>query len=187
MNKLLIVLALAVVGSMGLAAYLYVREPQVQTSSTVEMEVGSEAEEAQLVGNDADENGCIGSAGYTWCEPLGKCLRTFEEPCVAEGTDTKTLEAAVKAQIVAKRGAGAEDLVITTREVAGDYARGSAQSLQPEAGGGMWFVANVEGEWQLVWDGNGTIACTDLTDYPDFPTGMIPECYDESAGDMIVR
>ncbi|MFA4855374.1 MAG: DUF333 domain-containing protein [archaeon] len=39
-----------------------------------------------LVGNDADEHGCIGSAGYTWCEAKQKCLRSWEENCVAENT-----------------------------------------------------------------------------------------------------
>jgi len=35
----------------------------------------------QLVGNDSDEHGCIGSAGYTWCESLGECIRLWETNC----------------------------------------------------------------------------------------------------------
>jgi hypothetical protein len=35
----------------------------------------------ELVGNDRDEHGCIGSAGYTWCAAKNKCLRTWEEAC----------------------------------------------------------------------------------------------------------
>ena len=38
----------------------------------------------QLVGGDADEHGCIGSAGYTWCEEKQKCLRTWEESCIED-------------------------------------------------------------------------------------------------------
>ncbi len=34
-----------------------------------------------MVGNDKDEHGCIGSAGYSWCEAKQKCLRTWEEKC----------------------------------------------------------------------------------------------------------
>lgn len=41
-----------------------------------------EAPEEQLVGADRDEHGCIGSAGYTWCESKQKCLREWEEPCI---------------------------------------------------------------------------------------------------------
>lgn len=33
------------------------------------------------IGGDADEHGCIGSAGYTWCETLQRCTRSWEEPC----------------------------------------------------------------------------------------------------------
>jgi len=34
-----------------------------------------------LVGGDRDAHGCIGSAGYSWCEAKQKCLRIWEEPC----------------------------------------------------------------------------------------------------------
>ncbi|MFA5368743.1 MAG: hypothetical protein WC303_01895 [Candidatus Paceibacterota bacterium] len=37
---------------------------------------------SQIVGGDKDEHGCIGSAGYTWCEAKNKCLRLWEEECV---------------------------------------------------------------------------------------------------------
>ncbi len=36
---------------------------------------------AQLLGGDRDEHGCIGSAGYSWCEAKQKCLRVWEEKC----------------------------------------------------------------------------------------------------------
>ena len=34
-----------------------------------------------IVGGDRDEHGCIPSAGYVWCEKLGKCIRPWEEKC----------------------------------------------------------------------------------------------------------
>ncbi len=37
-----------------------------------------------IVGGDKDEHGCIGSAGYSWCEAKQKCLRTWEEKCQLE-------------------------------------------------------------------------------------------------------
>ncbi|MFA5077132.1 MAG: hypothetical protein WC488_01770 [Candidatus Micrarchaeia archaeon] len=36
-----------------------------------------------LDGNDTDSHGCIGSAGYTWCDTLQKCMRPWEENCTA--------------------------------------------------------------------------------------------------------
>ena len=41
-------------------------------------------EEEPMPGSDRDEHGCIGSAGYTWCEVKQKCLREWEEPCEQE-------------------------------------------------------------------------------------------------------
>jgi len=46
----------------------------------------------QPLGSDKDEHGCIASAGYSWCEPLQKCIRPWETNCTAEaaakaGTD----------------------------------------------------------------------------------------------------
>ena len=37
-----------------------------------------------MVGGDKDEHGCIGSAGYMWCEAKQKCLRAWEEKCEQE-------------------------------------------------------------------------------------------------------
>jgi len=44
-------------------------------------EPGERPETAENVGGDRDEHGCIGSAGYQWCESKKKCLRTWEEDC----------------------------------------------------------------------------------------------------------
>lgn len=35
--------------------------------------------ESPLLGGDRDEHGCIGSAGYSWCEAKAECLRPWEE------------------------------------------------------------------------------------------------------------
>lgn len=49
-------------------------------------EIGSSNE--QIVGGDRDTHGCIGSAGYSWCEEKGKCLREWEEPCEASSAES---------------------------------------------------------------------------------------------------
>jgi len=41
----------------------------------------------QIVGGDKDEHGCIGSAGYGWCEATQKCFRAFEEFCASDVKD----------------------------------------------------------------------------------------------------
>lgn len=51
-----------------------------------------EAESARLyskqpVGADRDSHGCIGSAGYTWCEVLNNCIRLWEDGIRMESAD----------------------------------------------------------------------------------------------------
>jgi len=44
-----------------------------------------------MFGSDSDENDCIGSAGYQWCEEKQKCLRIWEEECLSlMATDAPT-------------------------------------------------------------------------------------------------
>lgn len=93
----------------------------------------------------------------------------------------------IKSALVAKHNWDSEEVEVTVVENTGEYASGGAKFINSEAGGGMWFAAMVEGEWQIVWDGNGTIMCEDLTEYPDFPVDMIPECYDSETGEMLSR
>jgi len=45
-----------------------------------------------IVGGDRDEHGCIGSAGYSWCETKQKCLRIWEESCDNNTTNTCGIE-----------------------------------------------------------------------------------------------
>lgn len=35
----------------------------------------------QIIGGNLDEHGCLGPAGYSWCEAKNKCLRVWEELC----------------------------------------------------------------------------------------------------------
>ena len=35
--------------------------------------------QSNIVGNDRDADGCIGSAGYTWSQIKKDCIRLFEE------------------------------------------------------------------------------------------------------------
>lgn len=43
--------------------------------------------EKTLLGGDRDEHGCIGSAGYVWCEVLKDCIRVFEKGIRTEDVD----------------------------------------------------------------------------------------------------
>ena len=60
----------------------------VPTSSDQELPV--------VVGGDRDEHGCIGSAGYSWCEAKQKCLRVWEEDCSSASTTSENSRTVVK-------------------------------------------------------------------------------------------
>lgn len=61
--------------------------PNCEFSSCPEIDSRRNNRPGELVGNDRDEHGCIGSAGYIWCEAKQKCLRTFEETCADSSLD----------------------------------------------------------------------------------------------------
>jgi hypothetical protein len=98
--------------------------------------------------------------------------------------EESVLKQAIKNGLIAKHGNQAGSMTITVSKIKGDYASGGATE---QGGGGMWFAAKVNGEWKLVWDGNGTISCSIFTTYPDYPTDMIPECWDDKAQQSIKR
>ena len=98
--------------------------------------------------------------------------------------ETLILKNFIKQALVDKHGSNAAQLTITVSKIEGDFAQGGASG---EGGGGMWFAAKDKGGWNLVWDGNGVILCQDLAAYPDFPTDMIPECYNETTGRTVKR
>lgn len=98
--------------------------------------------------------------------------------------ENDSLTAGVRAGLIAEHGQDAGAMTITISKIEGDYAKGMANE---QGGGGIWFAAKVAGEWKLVWDGNGIILCTDLTNYPNFPKDLIPSCYDNTTQELITR
>jgi hypothetical protein len=103
---------------------------------------------------------------------------------VIKEDDNKVILAAVKAALIAKHGSDFSDLDYSISKVEGNYASGSVGG---EGGGGMWFATKVNGNWVIVWDGNGTILCSDLALYPNLPKDMIPECWDASTEKNVIR
>ena len=99
-------------------------------------------------------------------------------------SDLEVLPTVIKAALINKNGQNAESLNIEVSEIEGGYAKGSA-SEQGE--GGLWFAAKVNEKWRLVWDGNGVIECDSITPYPNFPTSLIPECFDTNTNEVVSR
>lgn len=134
----------------------------------------------QMVGSDKDEHGCIGSAGYSWCESKNKCLRIFEEGC-----PTKDDNELIKTALFDKNGWKETDgITVTVSTNDGKYASGGATA---QGGGGYFFAVKDNNEWVIVADGNGVIPCSSLEKYPDYPKTLIPECWDEERQENIKR
>jgi len=81
-KKIIIVVATVLVflGVFALGGYF----AQKTGSGSVENSDKEVSPPAQLLGGDRDVHGCIGSAGYSWCEVKQKCLRIWEEKCESE-------------------------------------------------------------------------------------------------------
>lgn len=80
----------------------------------------------------------------------------------------------------------ADAFIVTVDTNMGPYAKGSIR-FREEGDGGIWFAANVHGRWQLIYDGNGIIPCRHILLYPDFPSSLIPHCFDDTTQTLIKR
>ena len=80
MKKIVVLMLYSV---LGLLLYRFLKNVLNPTNvSKVVTKTSNRAQ--QMVGGDKDEHGCIGSAGYTWCEEKGACIRLWEEDCSAK-------------------------------------------------------------------------------------------------------
>ena len=74
-------------------------------------------QDTPMVGDDRDEHGCIGSAGYTWSALRGECIQVFEVGTRLNPEDIKEEEAVISAFIVSKDGDNSQvELFITNEE-----------------------------------------------------------------------
>lgn len=138
---------------------------------TVTPTVMEELPVEQLVGNDEDEHGCKASAGYSWCEIKQKCLRLWEEKCEAEKVE-ETVKDAVTKLLIDKYNWDEDKVSVQVNKEVGDFATGSV-GFGSEIGGGGWLVKKIDGKWQLVWDGNGSVDCQKLRTVYNFPDEIL--------------
>lgn len=108
-----------------------------------------------------------------------------EELSPTSNRDTQILITEVQDAIASKHGSTAATLTVSVKELSGNYAKGEASQIGE--GGGIWFAAKDKGVWQLVYDGNGIIQCSELKEYPDFPSRLIPQCFDDQENKLVTR
>ncbi|MBU2613002.1 hypothetical protein KJ925_00895 [Patescibacteria group bacterium] len=124
-------------------------------------------DDTPLVGGDRDEYGCIGSAGYRWCEPKGACLRFWETPCY------ETDEEPIKAALAEELGLMPADIFVNIATSTPDFAKGSVGKIGEEDGpAGMFLASQGNNIWLIDYHGNGQADCDALTGR-GFPTSML--------------
>ncbi len=121
-----------------------------------------------IVGADRDVHGCIGSAGYTWCEPKSKCLRVWEEACYTNVSQE------IQYLLAKKYNKPVEEVKITISKQDDNYAGGSVLFGQGGPGeGGMFLARKVENIWEVVFDGNGNVDCNKMRQEFGFPDSIL--------------
>lgn len=99
--------------------------------------------------------------------------------------ETKTDLEQIKEVFAAKYSKEMEEITATIDENTSTHANGGVK-FEGEIGG-AWWLAYYDGTgWIIVADGNGSVMCDDIEGY-DFPTSMVPECWDENTNQLVVR
>jgi len=145
-----------------------VAQEEAVTETETQKEVAEEVKEDTLVGSDRDEHGCIGSAGYSWCEAKKKCLREWEEKCEESANE------GISEAMAQKHGKNISEVTITITQESGNYVRGGVEFAPGGLGNaGMFLAVKTNGEWEIVYDGHGVPDCNKLQQKYNFPQDML--------------
>ena len=119
----------------------------------------------KVVGGDRDENGCIGSAGYSWCKAKVKCIRIFEEDCESE--------LGMKTALAKKYNKTPDKVFIKISKETPQYASGSVKFDVNDGPGGMFLATKISDKWEIVFDGNGAVNCEQIQSQYLFPVEIL--------------
>lgn len=121
--------------------------------------------------------------------PIASPGITPEETATPEVTpaeeETKSDLEQIKEAFAEKYNKSIGDVTATIDQNTGTHANGGVK-FAGEIGGAWWLAYNDGSVWIIVADGNGSVLCDDIEGY-DFPTDMVPECWDEATNTLIQR
>mmetsp|Transcript_112022 Transcript_112022/g.349118 ORF Transcript_112022/g.349118 Transcript_112022/m.349118 type:complete len:132 (-) Transcript_112022:79-474(-) len=109
-------LVVLVVALFCLVAWLTAARPQ-----DISGRVKKQVQEDSALGPGRDQRGCLHSAGYTWCEGLGKCIRPWRDSCPGGTEFCRHFCAKGPSAAVASRGAHSVFCRCTEDGQAADY------------------------------------------------------------------
>jgi len=77
-------IAVAVVAILAVIAFIFIQQGNAPVAPPVAAPAAPPVPQAEpIVGGDRDAHGCIGSAGYVWCDSLSQCIRPWETNCTS--------------------------------------------------------------------------------------------------------
>lgn len=101
----------------------------------------------------------------------------FRSECQPQ-SQTEKISEQIKQLFIQKYNKPQNEVRITINQQAADHVRGGVKFGKDGIGeGGIFLAAKVDGEWKLVFDGNGMIPCAQLAPY-DFPESMATDCFE---------
>ena len=109
-----------------------------------------------LIGGQKDAHDCLIAAGYSWCEPKQKCLRSWEEDCY--GADLKSLIAFFGLEL----SYSDDQIHVTISKNIGNYFAGGIKIGSIEGEGGAFLARKINNTWQIDYEGNGSIDCVKI-------------------------
>lgn len=104
-----------------------------------------------------------------------------ETPSEEEGTKSDLEQ--IREAFAEKYNRSVSEVDATIDNNTGTHANGLVR-FAGEIGGGWWLAYNDGTGWIIVADGNGSVLCDDIEGY-NFPTNMVPECWDEATNTLI--
>lgn len=96
-------------------------------------------------------------------------------------------DSALIAEALTAKGLSLEGMQVLIKTHLGDEIEASVIPVSAPVGGGYVFAKKINDEMKIVADGNGSIMCSMLTDYPEFSTYLIASCVDDLSGKLILR
>ncbi len=124
----------------------------------------------------------IAGAGYLIYQRFNNTESEENEP-----TPKNNVEDTIKSLFADKYSKNVLEISITIDKEEENYIAGSVTFGEGGPGeGGHFLAVKDDGIWKITYDGNGFIPCSSVDPY-NFPSDMVPSCFNESSGEMIDR
>jgi len=122
-------------------------------------------------------------SSVAWTVIVNDCA-CINHQCEARSSDQSVADI-LKQLFAAKYQKAESEISVIISQQAEKFVKGGVTIGQPGPGAGGYFLAaQVNGKWQLVFDGNGSIDCALVRPY-GFPADMISDCAEAPASGQV--